>query len=760
MSRGRAARILLAAFLLLVFLYICLCALTWGLRRHRERPLSGTLTFSEALSHPGQFQSGRFRVHWNPDNGGALTVTHADVPGRTIWETPCGTSFLIAGTGHETIKEHRGLFTVSDRRGPHYTEQYLDAIIFDGSKIVFTGTLKQPETAAFVPYQLTLESCSDNQLQFSFTSPSPSINRLYLSCASKKEERIYGFGEQFTYCDLKGKRVPIFVSEQGIGRGKQPLTFLVDLVAGAGGNWHTSYAPVPHYLTSTMRSIYLETHAYSVFDLRDDNVIQISLHDREMRGRFLAGNTPGHLISEYTAVAGRQRPLPDWILEGAVIGMQGGTDKVRRVWEQLKLHDTPIAAFWLQDWVGQRKTIVGRQLWWNWELDPNHYPGWDTLLQDLSTDNIRVMTYINPFFIDPEGHKPYGRNLFQEASAAGHLVRNAKGQTYLIKNTDFSAAMLDMTSPVAWDWMKGILRDQVLSTGASGWMADFGEALPCDARLSSGEPATQVHNHYPELWARLNREVVDEMDNGQDIVFFTRSGFRETPAYSTLCWLGDQMTSWDQHDGIKSAVTGLLSSGFSGFSFNHSDIGGYTSLSTPLYSITRDRELLLRWMELNAFTVVFRTHEGINPEANHQFYTDEETLAHFSHCAKIYAAWADYRKFLVREAAQTGLPVVRHPFIHYPDDPVLQSITCEQFMIGSVFMFAPVLDPGIQTITCHLPEGNWTHLWTGQSWVCPGEGLEVNVSAPLGMPALFYLTASPESHTFIAALEMMGISLT
>lgn len=164
-------------------------------------------------------------------------------------------------------------------------------------------------------------------------------------------------------------------------------------------------------------------------------------------------------------------------------------------------------------------------------------------------------------------------------------------------------------------------------------------------------------------------------------------------------------------------------------------------------------------MELNAFTVVFRTHEGIDPDANHQFYSDEETLAHFSRCAKIYAAWADYRKFLVREASQTGLPIVRHPFIHYPDDPVLQAITCEQFMIGSLFMFAPLLDPGVQSISCHLPEGYWTHLWTGQSWVCPEKGLKVNVPAPLGMPALFYLTASPESHTFIAALETMGISL-
>lgn len=729
-------------------------------RYQREAPLSGGLHFSGSLSVPSQFQTGRFVLDWNPEQGGQLTVTHRDFPGITIWETPPGAAFVFAGTGRESITEHRGLFTITDRRDKHFTEQFLETIDYDGASVQLKGVLKNPESASSVPYLFSLWSCSENQLEFHFTSPSSAINRLYLSCASEQDEHVFGFGEQFTCCNLKGKRVPIFVSEQGIGRGKQPLTFLINLVAGAGGNWHTTYAPAPHYLTNRMRSLFLETHAYSVFDLRKKTLIQISLYDKEMRGRFLAGDTPPRLISEYTAAIGRQRALPDWLLEGAVIGMQGGTDKVRSVWEKLKRHDVPVAAFWLQDWVGQRETFVGRQLWWNWELDRVHYPGWETLVQDLATNNIRVMTYVNPFFIDPEGHKPYARNLFREALGADYLVKNNQQQPYLVKNTDFSAAILDLTNPFARNWMKGILREQVLSTGASGWMADFGEALPCDARLYSGEPASLVHNRYPELWAQLNREVIDEAEHGADLVFFTRSGYLETPKYSTLCWQGDQMTSWDNYDGIKSAVTGLLSGGFSGFAFNHSDIGGYTSVSTPFYSITRDRELLLRWMELNAFTVVFRTHEGINPEANHQFYSDDATLAHFSRCAKIYAAWKDYRKFLVREASQTGLPVVRHPFIHYPTDPILSDVTFQQFMIGQVFMFAPVLDPDTESVSCHLPHGQWTHLWTKQTYVCPEKGLDVNVSAPLGMPALFYITGSPEAHAFIVSLQSLGIDIS
>ena len=126
--------------------------------------------------------------------------------------------------------------------------------------------------------------------------------------------------------------------------------------------------------------------------------------------------------------------------------------------------------------------------------------------------------------------------------------------------------------------------------------------------------------------------------------------------YSTLFWLGDQLVDWNKHDGIKSAVTGLLSSGFSGYALEHSDIGGYTAIDNFLLKYHRSKELLMRWIELGAFTAVFRTHEGNRPGVNHQIYSDEETLRHFDRFARVYAAWKPYRIELVREAAATGLP--------------------------------------------------------------------------------------------------------
>ena len=145
-------------------------------------------------------------------------------------------------------------------------------------------------------------------------------------------------------------------------------------------------------------------------------------------------------------------------------------------------------------------------------------------------------------------------------------------------------------------------------------MADFGEALPFDSVLFDGARAATWHNHYTEKWAAINRQAINEAGRGNDIVFFNRSGYSQSPEYSTLFWLGDQLQTWDEYDGIKTAVVGMLSGGVSGFSLLHSDTGGYNAFALKLGNrevpvIARSKELLMRWEELSAFTCVLRTHE-------------------------------------------------------------------------------------------------------------------------------------------------------
>jgi alpha-glucosidase len=707
---------------------------------------------ASGLRSPLSLPVGTFEVRWTGGDAPALRIQQG---GRTVWESLPGRAFVTAGRGREKVHESRGLFSLEDTLEERCVDQGVTDLRPHPEAVEVLGTLSCQEGE--VAYSLRFTPVSGRQLGFTLEVKDPRYNRVAFTQAASKDEGVYGFGEQFSWFDHKGLRVPILVSEQGIGRGAFPITLGADLSAGAGGNGHTTYAAVPHFLTSRLRSLFLENTEVSTFDLRDEARITVELFSSTMRGRIVAGTTPLELIEEYTAYAGRMRRLPDWMLGGAVVGMQGGTEKVREVLDKLREKDVPVAAFWLQDWVGQRTTSFGKQLWWNWELDTERYPAWPELVRSLEEQGIRVMTYVNPFLADVEGEKAsYRRNLFAEAKERGYLVRTPEDAPYLIQNTSFSAGLVDLTNPEARRWMKDVLRDEVLGVGASGWMADFGEALPYDARLADGD-AKQAHNAYPEEWARLNRELLQEMGREKDVVFFMRSGFTRSPRYSTLFWLGDQLVSWDEFDGIKSAVTGMLSGGLSGFSLNHSDIGGYTTIDNPLRNYHRSPELLKRWTELSAFTPVFRTHEGNRPERNAQVYSDDAALEHFARMAKVYRAWAPYRRRLVDEAEATGHPVVRHLVLHYPEDATARKLRYEEFLVGSELLVAPVLDPGVEKVRVYLPAGRWVHVWSDREYGDEGKGTWVTVEAPMGRPAVFHKKDSEAGDAFRARLFEDGL---
>lgn len=718
-------------------------------------PIIGRLQVeAPAETVPDTFRVGDFRIIWpcRAAEGMFLRITHRVEPGHVVWESIPGESFINAARGQETISGSRGHYTISDDRKQVYEIQSVGTPQLRDSLLLFPGRLYGDGDS--LHYALRFSPTPEGHLRFEIQVPAQRANRVYFSGASRQAERFFGFGEQFSYFDLKGRRVPVFISEQGIGRGVQPLTWGANLTAGAGGDWYNSYACVPHYLTSERRSLALENYEYAVFDLRREERVQIEVFSSWAAGRIIYASTPLAAIESYTRFAGRMRPLPDWLLRGAVIGIQGGSERVREIRRLLTQHQVPLAAFWLQDWVGQRTTSFGKQLWWNWELDRERYPQWPELRRELDSAGVKLMTYINPFLVPVETKENHRRNLFQEARARGFLVRNEQGEPYLIRNTDFSAGLLDLTQPDARAWIRAIIREELIGNGASGWMADFGEALPPDARLASQEDAFRVHNRYPEDWAKVNREAIESQPDSlaQQLVFFSRSGYTRSPRYSPLFWLGDQLVSWDGQDGIKTAVTGLLSSGISGFSFNHSDIGGYTAITHPLKDYHRSPELFQRWAELAAFNVVFRTHEGNQPEANHQFYDDPATLAHFARCARIYAAWGFYRRELVAEAARSGAPVVRHLFLHYPGDPRVLAINHEQFLVGSELLVAPVLDPGVTEVNVYLPRGEWVHLWSGNAYGSAESGTEITVPAPIGEPAVFYRKDSSVGERFREAL--------
>jgi len=85
----------------------------------------------------------------------------------------------------------------------------------------------------------------------------------------------------------------------------------------------------------------------------------------------------------------------------------------------------------------------------------------------------------------------------------------------LIKSVSIEFAIVDLTNPKARNWMKNIIKDNLIKeVGAYGWMLDFGEYTPFDVVLHSKEDPVKYHNRFPLEWAKLNREVQEEVENG------------------------------------------------------------------------------------------------------------------------------------------------------------------------------------------------------------------------------------------------------
>jgi alpha-glucosidase len=656
---------------------------------------------------------------------------------RVLLRLPLMPGFLAARVATDAVRERLASYKMHETVREHCELQRISAGDASATAIRLVAELNCPDGRAAI--DISFVQAADH-VTLQVKPRDPRFNRLLFSFMAEEGERVFGGGEQFTHLDLRGKRVPMLSEEQGIGRGAQPITIGANLTAGAGGRDVTTYAPIPFFMTSAFRSFETSQTAYQLWDFKSDPYC-VEIWDNSLELRFSTAVGYSELLKRYTARSGRMQPLPDWAL-GTILGLQGGREKVEQVLNAALNAGNPVTAIWIQDWVGRRLTSFGSQLWWRWLPDEKAYPNFRAWTAELRKRGIRVLGYINPFLAD-EGP------IFAEAKAKGYLVRNRNGEPYRIQTAGFPAYLVDLSDGEARNFLKNIIKTNLLGNGLAGYMADFGEWLPWDAVLASGESAALWHNRYPVEWARLNREAIREAGLEREVVFFTRAGFAGSAAHSTLFWLGDQMVSFDEYDGLASAVTGLITGGISGITLNHSDIGGYTTINNPIKNYHRSRELFLRWAEFAVFTPFFRTHEGNRPEKNYQAYSDEKIVAEFAALGRQHLALKPYFAQLMTEAARSGMPLVRPVFLHYPAEQETYLLR-HQFLLGRDLLIAPVTEPGATTGRIYLPADTWIESSTGDKLTGPKWH---TFTAPLGRPVAFVREASLQRDLLLKALQ-------
>ncbi len=550
-----------------------------------------------------------------------------------------------------------------------------------------------------------------------------------------ENEDVYGGGEQFSFANVKGKKIPFIVEEQGIGRGDQPISSITRL-AGASGDKTSTFMPIANFVTSGKRTICTgdNTFSFQSIDFSKNNYAHWSqyLNEQESNSTIfikLPKKNTWNLVKNF-------EPQPAFMFK-TILGLQGGTDTVLQKLKILKDAGLKPSALWIQDWCGRRVTPFGKQLYWNWQLDTMRYTNFKKFRNDLQAQDIKLLGYINPFLAEgtPLAAQCIAQDSFKSIEQSSILLRNKKLKPYLMKVTGFKAHLFDLLGTSSFIFLEDIMKKELIDNGFSGWMADFGEWYPLLGLSRTALENESIHNIYPNKWAELQSMIksINIEDNKDTLGIFMRSS--TTPS-GNIYWAGDQNTNWGKNDGLPSLVPALLSSGLSGIGINHGDIGGFTSFKKTGFAILRDRELLYRWIELCAFTPVFRTHEGLAPDYNLQVYSDADAAGFFAKFSAIHDSLHSYIMTTYHEIETTHLPMVRHLVIKYPDDLNVRNLDY-QFMLGNTILVIPVLKKGATTVRGYLPAGLWQHFFTKEIIESKGEWRVFD--APIGKPCVWNL---------------------
>ncbi len=632
-----------------------------------------------------------------------------------------GTALLDAPVGRIGVKDGEasyamefGMFDIEEDVAPFTFADRLEIVsaeplafrVLAGERELATGLVEAHAGGARV--QLTASAGNDRVLLLS-------------RCTFA---HVLGLGAQTQDVDHLGQIVPLWVSEQGVGKSDtDELPPLWQLL----GRRHTTHVPMPAFVTD-VGAFVIDTSAFARLDLcaTDPAEAGIEVWSSVLALDLYGGDSVRQAQARMVDALGRPPPLPSWGLAPWVDAIFG-SDAVRATAARLRAEQIPASALWSEDWRGG--AMVGPEVYRldeDWRADPVQYPDLAELTAEVGSLGFKEMVYFNTFVTE-------GSDVFEEITAAGNAIKTPAGEPLLFTgvDADFSpTGLLDLTSPDARAYVKGHMAS-ALAAGVRGWMADFGEWMPVDgAALASGDDPALVHNRYPVMWQQTNREALEEAGVQDDAIVFVRSGHLGSQALAQVVWAGDQRTSFEADDGMPTVLPIGIGLSAVGFPFVTHDIAGYqSSTNDPV-----DQELFFRWASLGAFSPVMRTHHGTHAQVNVQWFTNAETIAHFKRQAELHVRLFPYLRKLADDAvAPGGLPLWVPLPILYPDDDVWA--LNDEVLLGPSLLVAPVVTRGAVARDVTFPTGRFVpFLKDGDAVVGP---TTTNVPAPLSALPVF-----------------------
>lgn len=252
----------------------------------------------------------------------------------------------------------------------------------------------------------------------------------------------------------------------------------------------------------------------------------------------------------------------------------------------------------------------------------------------------------------------------------------------------------------------------IVEQGVDGWWPDQGDGLDAESRLA------RIRMYYEGM--QLYRP--DERPFA-----LHRNGYAGMARYAPFLWSGDVYSTWET---LETHVSVAINTGLSGIPYWGTDIGGF--VPTPEYT----GELHVRWFQFGAFCPLFRAHGrtwhlrlpwgwntgelGHDEIANYRGGAGNPDLSelHNAEVEPICKKYLELRYRLmpylytaVRETHDSGLPIMRALWLHYPNDRVAAA-RGDEYLWGRDMLVAPVVEPRVRRRRLYLPRGTWYDFWT------------------------------------------------
>ncbi len=541
--------------------------------------------------------------------------------------------------------------------------------------------------------------------------------------ARDRGERMYGLGDKTGALDLHGRRLRT-VALDALGFDPQrgdPLYkhWPFVLTRAPSGSWY---------------GIYYDTLAACSFDLgcEHDNYHEpyryVEIDDGDLDYYFIAGATPGEVIAQFVRMIGGTHLPPRWSLGYAqtAMGLADAADAQRQLEafiDRCVAEAVPISAFHFGSGYTSRE---GRRYVFTWNREK--FPDPRALTARFRAQGMRLVANVKPCLLDDHPG-------FDALRACQAFVRDAaSGEPVVGRFWDGEGAHLDFTAPAALQWWQSELREQVLDVGFDAAWNDnnefgvFDDAAVCNG-FGRALPMHRARPLHALLMTRASFEAQVQYRPGEVPFTVTRGGAPGIQRYAQT-WSGDNATDWanlkwNLRTGLQMSLSGM-------FNVGH-DVGGFVG-PVP------DPELFVRWVQaccLNPRMVMnsWKADAAVSVPWLHPQVTASVIAA-----LRLRYRLLPYLWQLMQRAHVHHEPLIRPCFYDFPDDERCYA-DCDDFMLGSALLVAPVLEPGARERQVYLPAGPaaWIEFASGRAHPAGGR---VVVPAALDQLPLFVRSGS------------------